>query len=45
MPIPVCQMPFHRAVARAIKFVNDKNDRYWFYYCYFMQTEYVFSQD
>lgn len=45
MPISVYHMSFHRAVGKAIKFVNDRDDRYWFHYCYFMQTEYVFAQD
>lgn len=41
MSVRCCHMPFHRAVGKAIKCINDRNDRYWFYYCYFMQTEYL----
>lgn len=45
MPIPVYHMSFHRAAGKAINFVNDSHGRYWFRYCHFIQTEYVFSQD
>lgn len=41
MPVRLYYMPFHRAVGKVIKCINDRNDRYWFYYCYFMQTEYI----
>ena len=45
MPIQVYHMSSHRVVGKAVKSTNDRSGRYWSHYCYFMQTEYVFSPD